>query len=99
MCGKKGICFVENGILPLVPPVGRGLAPAVGAPRSGGGPQGSAASGGVKRPQRLGRHLPLHKRSAGQRLSANPDCIKFAILPKDLYWNVQWTMKVFSFGK
>ena len=37
------------------------------------GPQGSAACGGVKRPQRLGRHLPLHKRSAGQRLSANPE--------------------------
>ena len=37
------------------------------------GPQGSAACGGVKRPQRLGRHLPLHKQRAGQRLSANPE--------------------------
>ena len=27
----------------------------------------------MKRPQRLGRHLPLHKQSAGQRLSANPE--------------------------
>ena len=41
------------------------------------GPQGSAACGGVKRPQRLGRHLPLHKRSAGQRLSANPEIRSF----------------------
>ena len=37
------------------------------------GPQGSAAGGGVKRPPRLGRHLVLHKRSAGQNLSANPE--------------------------
>ena len=59
-----------------------------------GGPQGSAAGGGVKRPYpngtlsplrgsgaRLGRRLVLHKRSAGQSLSANPDCCKFAIVP------------------
>ena len=56
-------------------------APFQGAPRCGGGPQGSAASGGVKRPRRLGRHLPLHKQSAGQRLRANPDCCKTAIFP------------------
>ena len=29
MCGKKGISFVENGILPLVPPL-RGRPDAVG---------------------------------------------------------------------
>ena len=44
------------------------------------GAQGSAACGGVKRPQRLGRHLPLHKRSAGQRLSANPGTASLQLL-------------------
>ena len=37
------------------------------------GAQGSAARGGVKRLQRLGSHLRLHKQSAGQMLSGNPE--------------------------
>ena len=61
--------------------------------RSRRGPQGSAACGGVKRPQRLGRHLPLHKQRAGQRLSANPEIsghrrtgnFSRTVLPRDCY--------------
>ena len=60
-------------------PLYRGL-DAAGRP---GGPQGSAAGGGVKRPQRLGRHLPLHKRSAGQRPSANPVAASLQLLRSD----------------
>ena len=40
-----------------------------------GGPQGSAAGGGVKRPLRLGRHLRLRKQRAAQMYSANPDAV------------------------
>ena len=43
------------------------------AKRSGSGPQGSAASGGGKRPKRLGRHLRLRKHRAAQMLSVNPN--------------------------
>ena len=50
-------------------PLSRGL-----SAKLTGGPQGSAAGGGVKRPQRLGRHLPWHEQSEVGRLSANPDC-------------------------
>ena len=39
----------------------------------GRGAQGSAACGGVKRPQRLGRRLRLRKQRAAQMLSANPE--------------------------
>jgi len=44
-----------------------------GVKKRAGGPQGSAACGGVKRPQRLGSRLPWRKQSEAGRLSGNPD--------------------------
>ena len=41
--------------------------------KQSGGPQGSAACGGVKRPLRLGRNLLLRKQRAAQMLSSNPE--------------------------
>ena len=41
-----------------------------------GGPHGSAAGGGVKRPQRLGSCLPSRKQSEAGRLSSNPDSFR-----------------------
>ena len=46
-----------------------------GVNKRAGGPQGSAAGGGVKRPKRLGRHLYLRKQRAAQMLSVNPDVL------------------------
>ena len=52
----------------LVPPVQGGGAKRRGAARE-------RRRGRMKRPQRLGRHLPWHEQSEVGRLSANPEAV------------------------
>ena len=47
-----------------------------------GGLQATAASGGGKGAKKLGRHLALHKRSAVQSPSANPDTLPPSHFPR-----------------
>jgi len=70
---KSDLHFCKSLVLALrIFPASSKYCPAV--KKQPGGPQGSAACGGVKRPQRLGSCLPWREQSEAGRLSSNPVC-------------------------